>query len=291
MPVYPITFSIPEEKIVADLQSKTKLISSLIPGQLSTYIYSNEKDYYDEYRQSIFATTTKKAGWDCMRHYEIMANGCIPYFPDLARCPPKIMALLPKDLIQAGTDLYLKIKNQSLEEVSNNEECKTLAKKLLEYTREHLTTRAMANYILTTSSQTAATKILYLSCDIGPDYLRCVTLHGFKALFGKACHDYPKIPHIYMGSYSHLYGRGITYTNLLEHELHDDSADNTIIDDIINKKYDIVVYGSYHRGIPFFDIVKTVYTPEQIIFMCGEDAHDCNYRNYSKHPVFVRELV
>jgi hypothetical protein len=61
MPIYPITFSIPEEKVVADIQPKTKLISNLIPGQMSTYIYNNEADYYAEYSMSVFATTTKKS--------------------------------------------------------------------------------------------------------------------------------------------------------------------------------------------------------------------------------------
>ena len=36
--LYPITFSIPEEKIVDNIQPKTKLLSSLIPGDTSTYI-------------------------------------------------------------------------------------------------------------------------------------------------------------------------------------------------------------------------------------------------------------
>jgi hypothetical protein len=285
MPVYPITFSIPEEKVVADIQPKTKLLSSLIPGKLSTYIYENEADYYDEYRQSVFATTTKKAGWDCMRHYEILANGCIPYFPDLIMCPPRVMALLPKGLIHVGTDLYLKGPD------FESQECQDLAKQLLEYTRKHLTTKAMAKYILTKSNQDPK-RILYLSGQTGPDYLRCLTLHGFKALFGKACHDFPKIPHIYKGSFSHLYGKGISYTNLLEHALHDDRADKTLIDDIKNKRYDLVIYGSWHRGMPLFDFVCKFYPPEQIILMCGEDTHKCNYRQWSeKHNVFVRELV
>jgi hypothetical protein len=42
--------------------------------------YNTEEEYYNEYKKSYFAITTKKCGWDCMRHYEILANGCIPYF-------------------------------------------------------------------------------------------------------------------------------------------------------------------------------------------------------------------
>ena len=60
-------------------QNKT-FISPLIPGKLDTYIYEKERDYYDMYFNSLFALTYKKAGWDCLRHYEILANGCILYF-------------------------------------------------------------------------------------------------------------------------------------------------------------------------------------------------------------------
>jgi hypothetical protein len=91
-----ITFSIPEEKIVKDIPNKSKLLSSLIPGNLSTYIYNNEEDYYNEYKKSLFATTILKAGWDCMRHYEILLNGCIPYFPNIENCPKNTMKLFPK---------------------------------------------------------------------------------------------------------------------------------------------------------------------------------------------------
>ena len=75
-------------------------------------------------------------------------------------------------------------------------------------------------------------------------------LHGFKEIMGINCHDYPKVPHIYKSNnidYSKLYGKGISYTNLLESDLHDDNLDNTIEENIKNKYYDIVIYGSYHR--------------------------------------------
>jgi hypothetical protein len=48
--INPITFSIPEEKIVSFIKEKTKLLSSLIPGDISTYIYNTEEEYYKEYQ-------------------------------------------------------------------------------------------------------------------------------------------------------------------------------------------------------------------------------------------------
>lgn len=47
--LYPINFSIPSEKILSDL----------IPGDLTTYIYKTE-EYYEEYKKSYFEITKKK---------------------------------------------------------------------------------------------------------------------------------------------------------------------------------------------------------------------------------------
>jgi hypothetical protein len=295
---HPITFSIAEEKIITIIPSnKTKILSSLIPDQLHTYIYNTEQDYYNEYRQSYFAITTKKAGWDCMRHYEILANGCIPYFIDIESCPPNTMALLPKDLFIQGNQLYKKFSDKSIDQLSEIDisEYNSLLQQLLDYTRTFLTTKKLALYVLEKSGFPTATNILYLSGDTDPDYLRCVTLHGFKSIYGENCHDYPKISHIYKSTdinYHSLYGRGFTYTNLLNPSLHNYLLTSTIEQDILNKKYDIVIYGSYHRGMPYYDLVCHVYKPNEIILMCGEDIHHCNYMDYVNrgHTVFIREL-
>lgn len=297
MSAFPITFSIPENKIIKTLPIKTKVVSSLIPGDLTTYIYDTETDYYNEYRSSFFAKTTKKAGWDCMRHYEILANGCIPYFPNIEQCPPNTMALLPKELIIEGNALYEKYKNTNINDLlkENIEEMNLLITKLLKYTRDFLTTTKIAKYILKKTGFEKITSILYLSGDIGPDYLRCVTLHGFKEMFGMYCHDYPKIPHIYKTdflNYISYYGKGITYTNNVDEKLHNNEFDNSIETDIKLKKYDIIIYGSFHRGMPFYDLISQIYLPNEIILLCGEDLHCCDYNmwNSKGHTVFVREL-
>ncbi len=78
--INPISFSIPAEKIVQDVPVKTKMYATVIPGVASTYKFHTEELYYKDYQTSCFAITKKKAGWDCLRHYEILANGCIPLF-------------------------------------------------------------------------------------------------------------------------------------------------------------------------------------------------------------------
>src|SRR5688572_9949738 len=86
---FPIGFAISETKFVSDVPIKDKDFASIIPGDLKTYIYTEESAYYKDYQRSYFAITCKKGGWDCMRHYEILANGCIPYFIDIDKCNPK----------------------------------------------------------------------------------------------------------------------------------------------------------------------------------------------------------
>jgi len=297
--LHPITFSIPAEKITTSPPVKTKLISDLIPGKLRTYIYKTEEDYYNEYKKSLFATTIKKSGWDCMRHYEILANGCIPYFPNVEKCPANMMALLPKALFLKANALYTKHRGKQLTKLTSAEmdECTALINSLLDYTRTHLTTEHLARYILEKSEKQQVKSILYLSGEVKPDYLRCLTLHGFKKILGARCHDYPKIEHMYTGQYKNLYGKGFSYSSLLEHATHDDTLDKTIEQDIKSHTYDIVIYGSYHRGIPFYELVCEHYKPVDVIFLCGEDDNhgtkvkdDHDIYVQRGHTVFVREM-
>ena len=138
--LYPITFSIPECKIISRIPEKKKLLSSIIPGDNSTYTFKTEIDYYNEYRTSMFAITCKKYGWDCLRHYEIIANGCIPYFKDLELCPQGTMALLPKDLLKQGNALYERLKGVRLLSQNDVEEYININTKLMTHLKTKLTT-------------------------------------------------------------------------------------------------------------------------------------------------------
>ena len=67
------------------------------PRFLNSYIF-DEESYFKQYANSIFGTTTKKNGWDCLRHYEIIASGCLPYFPKIDDKPETIMKNYPTNL-------------------------------------------------------------------------------------------------------------------------------------------------------------------------------------------------
>lgn len=353
--IHPITFSIPYEKIVKDIPRKSKILSDIIPDFARKYTFNTETEYYNEYKQSFFAITTKKAGWDCMRHYEIIANGCIPYFPNIEDCPLLTMALLPKDLFKEGNALYSEFITKTIDTLTPEliDSYTSLINKFVKYTRDHLTTYKLAEYVLKRISFNLDTTelakegqmvsiehptavlygaeqswmekrvsnpfpvinhffgldplpdvskvvkkvnstILFLSGSTYPDYLRCLTLHGLKLLMGSKCHDYPKISHIYKTNmnFSSLYGKGMTYSNLLDNSFRDDSLDNNIERLIQKRFFDVVIYGSYHRGMPLFDLVNKAYKPNEVVLLCGEDIHNCDYDDWAKkgYNVFIREL-
>ena len=190
--------------------------------------------------------------------------------------------------------LYNKLKKLNINDIYKTE-YELLISKFLNYIKNNLTTSKMASYILNKIYNKNISKILYLSGETCPDYLRCLTLHGFKTLFGTNCHDYPKIQHIYKTNdinFNQLYGKGLTYTNLLDPKLHDETLNNTIEEDIKKNYYDLIIYGSFHRGMPFYDLINKFYYPSKIVLLCGEDLHNCNYNEWLKkgHYIFVREL-
>lgn len=105
--VYPIHFAIPAEKIGTQRPlAKNKILAHIDPRDRSTYIYATEREYYHDYASSLFAYTTKKGGWDCLRHYEIMSNGCIPIFLGLDECPATTLVNLPKPELLEALDLW-----------------------------------------------------------------------------------------------------------------------------------------------------------------------------------------
>lgn len=134
----PIHFAIPECKITTNKLEKIQEYGSIIPGQ-DEYKFDIEQNYYDDYNKSYFGVTMKKAGWDCMRHYEILANNCIPYFTDLKDCPKQTLTNLPKELLLEAKEL-----------ANNFDEQKyfSILDELFEYAKNNLTTKVLATHIL-----------------------------------------------------------------------------------------------------------------------------------------------
>jgi hypothetical protein len=91
----PTSFSIPASCIVDAPPDKDKdwpahvvdpEVAARIGAQTS-YAFQDAAAYHADLRRSRFGITTKKAGWDALRHYEIAAAGAVPCFRDLDRKP------------------------------------------------------------------------------------------------------------------------------------------------------------------------------------------------------------
>jgi hypothetical protein len=291
--IHGITFSIPEEKLITVIPNKLRMMSLMVPGKLETYIYETEEEYYKQYQESCFAITTRKRGVDCLRHYEIIANGCLPVFPNIEQCPAETLSLYPKQLQIECNELYSESLIRNLDDQDFRLKYDILVGQMITYLREKLTTIKVARYILN-ESKVNPSKILFIGPNF-PDYLNSLTLHGFKTLFGRNCHDFPKVNHLYKGcDRTVLYGKGITYSGLLDHDLHDDSLDNYFELDskIINHYFDIVIYGGFTRNLMFYNSVLSNYDPSEIIYLNGEDEalKRDKIPNFGSH-MFVRELA
>jgi len=94
--VKPISFSIPAERIVdapppKDRDWPAHVVDPEVAarvGAQSSYAFADSEAYHADLRASRFGVTTKKAGWDALRHYEIAAAGAVPCFRDLDAKPP-----------------------------------------------------------------------------------------------------------------------------------------------------------------------------------------------------------
>lgn len=137
--VYPISFAIPSEKITDEKPLKIKKLADYIPQiSGSGYMYNTEEEYYNGYKEALYGLTHKKSGWDCMRHYEILGNYSIPYFPDIDNCPQLTMTNFPKELVKRSNNLFYTECDEQYEILDN----------LHSYTKNHLTTEALAKYII-----------------------------------------------------------------------------------------------------------------------------------------------
>ncbi len=143
----PISFGIPEEKICLE-SVKTKNIAFIDPRDKSTYIYQTEADYYSDYQESLFAYTMKKAGWDCLRHYEIIANHCMPIFIELDKCPLGTMHYFPRLEIMEINHILEKKGVEYFNTTNGLDQWLKIASSTVEYLKRHLTTKALAKRII-----------------------------------------------------------------------------------------------------------------------------------------------
>ena len=302
--IYPLSYSIPEEKIKLISKNKINIISPLIPGKLDTYIYNTEYDYYKQYEESKYAITTKKNGWDCLRHYEILASNCIPLFPNLDNCPNKTLTTLPKNVL-----IKIYKEKDNISEEKYNEYIQYLN----DYTKKYLTCKSSAKYILKTINfnYNNDSKILMINNNLikrkWENYTQFFVTIGLRKILKNNFIDYPKNEVLYKNYDSiNYYGKGFTYSNILDNI---DIDRTNIINRIKNKEFNIIIYGlmgareedcgDIRLKCPLWEEVRSVYKQDEIIFLYGGDGLQCKenerffnhllYHSRYGH-CFVREL-
>lgn len=154
--LYPISFAIPACKIIdIDIDDKMAHIqqpcidnrNNLHFMNVTYNSYDTEEEYYNSYYCSAFGFTSKKYGWDCMRHYEIVAAGCLPYFENFEYLPRTIMTTWPTALQIEANDMVNMIWTKGLE-YGYHLKYKALLCEFIDYAKKYLTTEYMAKYFL-----------------------------------------------------------------------------------------------------------------------------------------------
>jgi hypothetical protein len=110
--VYPTGFGVPGSVILPiNLEAKDQLFQQTAPayslfksasecsaelgGSSTHHIFCDEDAYYHDMARSWFGLSCIKGGWDCLRHYEIIAAGTVLLFRDFALKPKNCS---PQDL-------------------------------------------------------------------------------------------------------------------------------------------------------------------------------------------------
>jgi len=139
----PITFGFPKEKATIQFPDKTKTFAmDSTAGGEADYEFSEENDYYQEYRNSYFGKTMRKGGWDCLRHYEIIFNRSIPFFHGIDEIPRNTMFNFPRELVKNG------MKTLSSSGQVDVNAYRDIERQIFDYSMNHLTTEAIAKYVL-----------------------------------------------------------------------------------------------------------------------------------------------
>jgi len=320
--IFPITTSIPSEIFVKDIdeviKNKTKDMYDGIKNRpiggkvwskeknryVDGYEFSREEDYYNAYQEAKWGYTKKKNGWDCMRHYEIVANGCLPLFENLEGSPKLTMSSFPKNLL---------IEAKNKKDTMTEQEYNFYLKKIFNYFKENLTCKKVAEKFLqqihkNKNKKISEVKILLLHGNEANNYMADMLFVGLRRILKENIVDEKKPIWVYKSYTGGSYGKGFTYTKRLDDM---DIDRNNIEDKIKNKFFDYIIYrksggdegelGDCRKKMEHWDLVEKTYNSNEIVFLYGgdrmvNDKHNNHLTNHLKYHsnkglCFVREFT
>lgn len=293
----PFSYCIPDEFIVSSIPKKTKVLSDIVPGGPYRFGAGQQEEYYQEYRSSRFAITTRKGGWDCLRHYEILACGCIPLFKDLELCPINTLTSFPKELVLQAAQELLPWKDEY------EPRYQWFVEQLLEACRSRCSVSARTRDFL--SYFPTAKRILMINGHRGENYTRELLSIGLRRSLGDQFVEFPRNDVLYKSTdLSTKYGYGFSYGGLLnDEEIHRDNLE----EQIQNHAFDLIIFGKLGLDdwsidqFPYAESVLKTYRHREIALLYGGDGmqtlHDPSngytqhlYRHLPLGTCFVREL-
>lgn len=306
--VVPISFSLPEQMYAPVVPPKSQNFSTVVPGNSSTYVFrtshtstpmeilASEDNYYKDMSRSLFSFTFKKAGWDCLRHTEIIAAGALPIFTDIDTVPSGTLAAHPIQvykLLKAWPGLSVQglpgmhssshpartghsrltrgwftgPVSYKITSPINKTLYQLAVQSLLHIGSQFLTTRGMAQHVMAVANITKDNNVLFVTdTNAAADYQGDTLLHGFMTLMMTNVVDYPRRACMWRDADTFTEGE------LASHMLHEYGAGfgyghrlyeppgvvnrSNVEHRITSGQFDFVVFGITHPGRDFWRELK-----------------------------------
>lgn len=282
--VWPISFSYPRPAWPISPEPGT-LISPITPGL--PYSFDDEDAYRRTYANAYWGITHRKAGWDCFRHVEIMSAGATPWMLDAAEIPRYSMVHYPKAAMTVAGRAMLKAPRMPDLDFRRH---------IHHHFEQHLTSRAMAHYLLRAAGLQDARSVLFVDerLPLHADYQSMLTLIGLKQLLGGNCHVQYPVDYLYDDTpidTSTLYGRGFGYTRVLSAEARSTTERGSAP---TSKEFDAVIVGSVTRNADLADALLKEFSAERTVWVHGEDlpptVDEVSAYRRSRVHMFVRAI-
>eukprot|EP00667_Euglena_gracilis_P004550 EG_transcript_4571 len=277
---YPISFCYPRQLALHYHRllwnaTKTRVVTEglhSVRGQAG-YGLDDEGAYLARYAAAHFVTTRRKAGWDCMRHLEILAAGSIP----VLKAPR--LALDELTLFHYPKECLYRFNSAARHVPFMPTAIQQMRGELRQFFLAHLTCDRMARFALRSVGLDPCrdVPVLFLDATLPSecDYQATSVVIGLRDLLGPNLHVWREPKYLYSnwaGDHHQLYGNGFSYAFSVDGKLlSDDLTDETVVNRLRQKYYRAVVYGDYVRSLPFWDEVVAALPANRILAVHGGD--------------------
>eukprot|EP00667_Euglena_gracilis_P008528 EG_transcript_8644 len=233
------------------------------------YGTADEEAYLAKYAAARTVFTKRKAGWDCLRHLEILVAGALYRFRDPSGLDPLTMFHHPKECfaeMAAAASL-------------SDAEYGRLRQEVWEFFRNHLTCDSLVRFMMRAAGfdPCASGPVLFLDRYLARhiDYQANSVFAGLRDVLGPNLHVWQEPHYMYAdwdGDYRKLYGNGMGFAMALDPALHSPGVpDGEVVRRLRAGYYKLVVYGSVTRSAPFWAEVTAALPAARVWAVVGED--------------------